>query len=41
MTKTEIFFKILDEGREYLKLILPALITWHCPQPKWMKKKDV
>jgi hypothetical protein len=39
MSTREFILKLLIECREYLKLILPAIIAWHMPPPNWRRKK--
>lgn len=39
MSKGEFVLRLLHEGREWAKLIVPALITWHLPQPRYMRKQ--
>lgn len=31
--------KLLQEGREYIKLLLPIVLAWHIPSPKYGKDK--
>jgi hypothetical protein len=40
MSTKEFILKLIEEGREYLKIILPALLALHIPAPKWMKDED-
>ena len=37
MNSKEFILKLLQEGREYLKIILPAFISWHLKPPPWVK----
>lgn len=39
MTNKEFILKLLEEGKGYLKMLLPFIVGWHMPQPKWLKKK--
>lgn len=38
MSKEEFYLHLLQEGKEYLKIIIPFLIALHMPQPNYMKK---
>lgn len=40
MTKQEFVLKLLQEGREWLQLLLPFVVGWHMKQPKWVRKND-
>lgn len=38
MSKAEIVLAYFKEGGNWLKMLIPAFITWHLKQPPWMKK---
>lgn len=42
MSLSEFIIKLSQEGRAWLALLMPLLMTflagWHLPQPSWMKK---
>ena len=40
MSKEEFFLKLLQEGRDWLKELLPAFIAWHLPAPKKKEKNE-
>ncbi len=31
--------RFMHEGKDWIKLILPALLAWHAPQPRYMKRR--
>jgi hypothetical protein len=37
VTKEDFILKLLGEGREYLKMILPVFLAWHLPSPSLKK----
>lgn len=39
MPFTQFILKLMQESREWVKLLLPAFLAWHLNPPKW--KKDV
>jgi len=39
MTSQEFIIKLLEEGREWAKLLLPALLALHIPAPSYGKDK--
>lgn len=40
MSSKEFVLQILHVGVDYAKIIVPALIALHMPQPSYMKKKE-
>lgn len=40
MTWSDFILKLSVEGREWLKIVIPALIALHMKQPTYMRKKD-
>jgi len=40
MTKEEIFLHLCDKAVELAKYVIPALITLHMKQPRYMRKKE-
>lgn len=40
MSKQEFILKLLEEGREYIKLILPAVLALFVQPPRIGKKDD-
>ena len=38
MTTQQFILNLLQEGREWMKLILPALLALHIPAPRYGKK---
>jgi hypothetical protein len=40
MNTKEFILKLLDQGREYLKMLLPVFLAWRIPPNPWPKKKE-
>lgn len=41
MTTQEFFLQFMDKGLEFAKIVVPALVALHLPQPKYMRKKQI